>query len=81
MINRVGDWVLIYFPQDETVEFYNCLDPGMGLYQIVSHSNPDISAKKLFFTEDPAIQVHQSRVPLIIPKISLSTVVLNSRDW
>ena len=45
--------------------------PWHGPYRVVSRSDPDISAKKLFFPEDPAIQVHQSRVrkcPSAFPK-------------
>ena len=65
---KVGDWVLIYFPEDETGKFRKLSRPWHGPYRVVSRSDPDISAKKLFFPEDPAIQVHQSRVRKCIPK-------------
>ena len=68
---RVGDWVLIYFPEDETGKLRKLSRPWHGPYRIVDRNDPDISAKKLFFPEDPVIQVHQSRVqkcPSSFPK-------------
>ena len=68
---KVGDWVLIYFPEDEIGKFRKLSRPWHGPYRVISRSYPDISAKKLFFPEDPAIQVHQSRVrkcPSAFPK-------------
>ena len=59
---KVGDWVPIYFPEDETGKFCKFSRPWHGPYRVISRSDPDISAKKLFFPEVPAIQVHQSRV-------------------
>ena len=54
--------MLTYFPEDETGKFRKLSRPWHGPYRIVNRSDPDISAKKLFFPEDPAIKVHQSRV-------------------
>ena len=68
---KVGDWVLIYFPEDETGKLRKLSRPWRGPYHIINRNDPDISAKKLFFPEDPAIQVHQSRVqkcPSSFPK-------------
>ena len=68
---KVGDWVLIYFPEDETGKFCKLSRSWHGPCQIVSRNDPDISAKKLFFPEDPAIQMHQLRIqkcPSSFPK-------------
>ena len=68
---KVGDWVLIYFPEDDTGKLRKLSRPWHGPYRIIDRNDPDISAKKLFFPEDPAIQVHQSRVqkcPSSFPK-------------
>ena len=43
-----GDWVLVYFPQDET-----------GITMVI---DPDVSVVKVYFPQDNTIQVHQSRV-------------------
>ena len=68
---KVGDWVLIYFPEDKIGKLCKLPRPWHGPYRIIDRNDFDISAKKLFFPEDPAIQVHQLRVqkcPLSFPK-------------
>ena len=59
---RLGEWVLIHFPQDETGKQCKLSKPWHGPYRITSCDNPDITAVKIFFPTDPSIQVHQSRV-------------------
>jgi len=59
---KLGDWILIYFPLEETGKHRKLLRPWHGSYRIVSRDNPDITAKKIFFPDDHPIQVHQSRV-------------------
>ena len=59
---RLGEWVLIYFPQDETGKQRKLSRPWHGPYRITSCDNPDITAVKVFFPTDPSIPVHQSRV-------------------
>ena len=39
-----------------------------GLYRVVSVADPDICASKVFFPQEGAIQVHQSRVKLCPPE-------------
>jgi len=57
----VGDWILIYFP-DETGQLHKLSRPWHGPYRIISHDDPDITATKIFFPGDLSIQVHQSQV-------------------
>ena len=59
---RVGDWILIYFPQDETGKHHKLSRPWHGPYRIISRNDPDVTAVKIFFPTDAPIQVHQSRV-------------------
>ena len=59
---RVGDWILIHFPQDETGKQRKLSRPWHGPYRIISRNDPDVTAVKIFFPIDPPVQVHQSIV-------------------
>ena len=59
---RVGNIVLVYFPQDETGKSWKLSHPWHGPYQVISLNDPDITLTKIYFLDDPSIQVHQSRV-------------------
>ena len=61
---RVEEWVLIYFPQDETGNYKSqkLSHPWHGPYRIISQEDPDITVTKIYFPDDPPLQVHQSRV-------------------
>ena len=56
----VGVWILVYFPQDETGKYRKLSQPRHSLYRIVSHDDPDVTVIKMYFPDDPQIQVHQS---------------------
>jgi len=67
---KVGDWVLIYFAQEETGKNRKLSQPWHGPYRVISQRYPDIVASKIYFPDDPNIQVHQSRVqhcPISLP--------------
>ena len=66
---RVGNWVLIYFSQDETGKSRKLSHPWHGPYRITSQDNPDITATKIYFPDDPSIQVHQTRVQHCPPSL------------
>ena len=59
---RVGDWVLIHFPGDETGKFWKLSRPWYGPYRITSFNDYDISVVKVYFPRENEIKVHQSRV-------------------
>ena len=59
---RVGDWILMYFPQDEISKHHNLSRPWHGLYHIIPSNNSDTTAVKVYFPTDAPIQVHQSRI-------------------
>ena len=67
--SKVGDWVLIYFSQDETGKNRKLSQPWHGPYRIVSQDDPDVVVTKIYFPDDPAIQVHQSRVQPCPPSL------------
>ena len=58
----IGDWVLVHFAQEETGKMRKLSQPWHGPYRIVSRDDPDVTVTKLYFPDDPQIQVHQSRV-------------------
>ena len=59
---KIGDWVLVYFSQEETGKNRKLSQPWHGPYRIVSLSDPDVVVTKIYFPEDQQIQVHQSRI-------------------
>ena len=59
---RVGDWILVYFSQDETGKHRKLSRPWHGPYCIISCNDPNVTAVKIFVLADSPIQVHQSRV-------------------
>lgn len=59
---RVGDWVLVRFPQEETTKQRKLSRPWHGPYRVTRRDDPDITVVKVHFPEDGVIQVHQSRV-------------------
>ena len=61
---HVGDWVLVYFPQDETGKHWKLSQSWHGPYRTVSRDDPNVTVIKMYFPEDLQIQVHQSRVQM-----------------
>ena len=59
---RVGNWVMVYFPHEETGKARKLSQPWHGPYRVESVDDPDVTVSKVYFTEDGQIQVHQSRV-------------------
>ena len=67
---RVGQWVLVKFPQEESARQRKLSRPWHGPYRIISHNDPDLTIQKVYFPDDGLIQIHQSRVtrcPLNFP--------------
>ena len=59
---RVGEWVFVRFPQEETGRMRKLSRPWHGPYRIVSVQDPDVCVTKVYFPEEGQIRVHQSRV-------------------
>ena len=56
---RVGDWIFIRFPAEETGRGRKLSHPWHGPYRIASRKDPDVTATKVYFPEEGQIQVHQ----------------------
>jgi len=65
---RLGDWVLIRFPHEESGKQRKLSKPWHGPYRIIKKSDPDVTAVTVYFPESGSIQVHQSRVCPCPPK-------------
>ena len=61
---RVGEWVLVKFPHEETGKGRKLSRPWHGPYRIVDRSDPDLTVTKVYSPQEGAIKVHQSRVCL-----------------
>ena len=59
---RVGDWVLLRFPSEESGKQRKLSRPWHGPYRIISANDTNITAGKVYFPRDNLIKVHQSRV-------------------
>lgn len=59
---RVGDWILVHFPQDETGCWRKLSRPWHGPYRVLSMSDPNITCAKVYYPQDGPICVHQLRV-------------------
>ena len=65
---RVGDWVMVHMPQDESGPQRKLSRPWHGPFRISSISDPDVLLTKVYFPQDCDIHVHQSRVKACPPQ-------------
>ena len=61
---KAGDWVLVYFPQDECGRNRKLSRPWHGPYRVIGIRDPGITVSKVYFPQEKTIQVHQSRIQL-----------------
>lgn len=61
---RVGDWILVRFPQDESGRWQKLSRPWHGPYRIVAKSDPGVTYSKVYYPQYEPIRVHQSRICL-----------------
>ena len=59
---RVGDWVFVRFPQDETGKQRKLSRPWRGPFRITSCNDPDVTVVKVYYPEEGPLQIHQTRV-------------------
>jgi len=59
---RIGDWVLVKFPHEETGKQLKLSQPWHGPFRVVSCDDPDLTVVKIYFPQDEQIQIHQTRV-------------------
>ena len=59
---QLGEWIMIYFPQEESGADRKLSRPWHGPYRVVSSSETGVTAVKVYRLDESTIQVHQSRV-------------------
>ena len=59
---KLGEWILVRFPADESGKNRKLSRPWHGPYCITDINSPDISVAKVYFPQDKQITIHQSRV-------------------
>ena len=64
---KVGDWIMVRFPQDESGKSRKLSRPWHGPYRVQSCDSPDVVASKVYFPEEGTIQVHQTRTTPCYP--------------
>lgn len=58
---RVGEWVLIRFPSDETGKQRKLSRPWHGPYRMITVNDTNPTAAKVYFPCEDAIKVHRAR--------------------
>ena len=59
---RIGDWILVRFPSDETGKQRKLSRPWHGPYRIISFDETNVTAVKVYFPREDHVKVHQTRV-------------------
>ena len=59
---RIGEWVLVKFPADETGKMRKLSRPWHGPYRVTEQKKPDVTVVKVYRPQDGPIQVHKARV-------------------
>ena len=59
---KVGDWMLVKFPQEEVDKIRKLSRSWYGPHRILTHEEPDVTAAKVYFPKEMTIHVHLSRV-------------------
>ena len=50
---KIGDWVFVKFPQEESSRFRKLFKPWHGPYRIVACDDPDVTVIQLYFPQKP----------------------------
>ena len=67
---KVGKWVLVRFPHQESGRNRKLSRPWHSPYRVIERIDPDLTVAKVYFPSEGTIQVHQNRVckcPLQFP--------------
>ena len=59
---KVGNWVFVRFPEEETGKIRKMSRPWYGPFRVVARQDPNLRVSKVYFQEDPSMLVHQLRV-------------------
>ena len=63
---KLGEWVLIYFPAEDSGKQVKLLCPWQGPYRIVAKDETNIIATGvyIYFPDEESIKIHQSQVQM-----------------
>ena len=59
---KLGDWVFVHFPEEETGKKRKVSRPWYGPFRVVARRDPNLTVTKVYFPEDTPIEIHQLRV-------------------
>ena len=59
---RLGDWVFVRFPEEETGRKRKLSRPWYGPFRVTAKQDPNLTVAKVYFPEDPPLTIHQLRV-------------------
>ena len=59
---RIGDWVLIRFPSEESGRLRKLSRPWHGPYRVKTCNDTNVTATKVYFPLERPVHVHQNRV-------------------
>ncbi|KAL5481633.1 hypothetical protein EMCRGX_G021832 [Ephydatia muelleri] len=62
--HKIGDWILIKFPHEESGKNHKLSRPWHGPYRLLSCTDTDVVAAKVYFPDEGHIQVHQNRTTI-----------------
>jgi len=55
---KIGDWVLVYFPKEDSGKNCKLSRPWHGPHRVIEKKDPDVTVCKVHFPEEGTIQVH-----------------------
>ena len=58
---KLGEWILVRFPKEESGRNRKLSRPWHGPYRVISRNDPDLTVSKVYRPQDGTIQIHQSR--------------------
>ena len=59
---KIGEWVLVKFPHEETGRMRKLSRPWHGPFRVISREDPDLTVTNVYFPGDAPIKIHQNRV-------------------
>ena len=59
---KIGEWVLVKFPHEETGRMRKLSRPWHGPFRVASREDPDLTVTNVYFPGDAPIKIHQNRV-------------------
>ena len=59
---KIGDWILVRFPQDETGQWRKLSRPWHGPHQVVGPTSTAVTCVKVYYPQEGELHIHQTRV-------------------